>query len=246
MKIAFVVNDINTELPVYTTVRLAMAACNRGHDAWLIGIGDLAYDSDELIRARAHAAPKQKYKTTESYLADLRGPKGRKERISVSELDVLMLRNDPAQDRGHRAWAQTAGIIFGRMAMHHGAIVLNDPNGLSTAMNKSYFQLFPAEVRPTTIITRDRREVRQFVEEQGGRVVLKPLSGSGGEGVFLLTREMLPNLNQMVEAISRDGYVIAQEYLEAAAGGGHAAVSDERRAAALQGQVRGLPSAAHR
>jgi glutathione synthase len=219
MKIAFVVNDIKTEVPAYTTIRLAMAAVNRGHEAWLISIGDLAYDSDELIRARAHAAPRERYKNTETYLAGLQGPESRRERITVSDLDVLMLRNDPAQDRTSRPWAQTAGIIFGRMAKYHGVVVLNDPDGLATAMNKSYFQLFPAEVRPTTIITRDRKEIRQFVEEQGGRAVLKPLSGSGGEGVFLLTREMLPNLNQMVEAISRDGYVIAQEYLEAAQDG---------------------------
>ena len=88
MKIAFVVNAIETEKPAYTTVRLAMAACNRGHEAWLISNGDLAYDSDELIRARARAAPKDKYKATEAYLADLRGPKGRRERITVSDLDV--------------------------------------------------------------------------------------------------------------------------------------------------------------
>jgi glutathione synthase len=109
-----------------------------------------------------------------------------------------------------------AGINFGRMAMQRGVIVVNDPNGLAKALNKSYFQLFPAEVRPATIITRDRREVRAFADAHDGTIVLKPLSGSGGQGVFLLTRDMLPNLNQMVESISRDGYVIAQEYLPAA------------------------------
>ena len=216
MKIAFAVNDIATEEPGYTTTRLALAATNRGHEAWLVGMGDFAYDQDELIRARARAAPKPSYKTNEAYLSDLRGPRGRQERITLTDFDVLMLRNDPASDTGPRAWAQTAGINFGRMAMQRGVIVLNDPNALAEALNKSYFQLFPAEVRPTTIITRDRGEIRAFAEDQGGRAVLKPLSGSGGQGVFLLTREMLPNINQMVESISRDGYVIAQEYLPAA------------------------------
>jgi len=216
MRIAFAVNDIETEKPAYTTTRVALAALNAGHESWLIGMGDFAYDSDELIRARARSVPAAKYKTNEAFLSALRGPKARRERITVTDLDVLMLRNDPSTDRGSRAWAQTAGINFGRMALQHGVIVLNDPNGLAMGLNKSYFQLFPAEVRPATIITRDRSEVREFVNELGGRCVLKPLSGSGGEGVFLLTKEMLPNLNQMVEAISRDGYVIAQEYLPAA------------------------------
>jgi glutathione synthase len=216
MKIAFAVNDIATEQAGYTTTRLAMAATNRGHEAWLVGMGDFVYDQDESIHARASAAPKTSYKSLEGYLNDLRGANGRRERVKLSDFDVLMLRNDPASDQGTRSWAQTAGINFGRMAMQQGLIVLNDPNGLAKALNKSYFQMFPAEVRPATIITRDRAEIRSFVEDQGGKAVLKPLSGSGGQGVFLLTRDMLPNLNQMVESISRDGYVIAQEYLPAA------------------------------
>jgi glutathione synthase len=47
MKIGFAVNDVGTEKPGYTTVRLAMAAINRGHSAFLIGAGDFAYDKDE-------------------------------------------------------------------------------------------------------------------------------------------------------------------------------------------------------
>ncbi len=130
-----------------------------------------------------------------------------------------MLRSDPSTDTGLRAWAQAAGIIFGRVAMRHGVIVLNDPNGLSKAMNKMYFQLFPEEVRPKTLITRDRDEIKAFAKELGGNVVLKPLQGSGGQSVFLVRPDDLPNLNQMIEAVSRDGYVIAQEYLPAAAEG---------------------------
>jgi glutathione synthase len=130
-----------------------------------------------------------------------------------------MLRSDPAADQGRRTWAQMAGINFGRAAMRRGVIVLNDPDRLAQAMNKMYFQLFPEEVRPTTLITHDRNEIREFAKEQGGRIVIKPLQGSGGQGVFLVDTDNLGNLNQMVESISRDGYVVAQEYLEAAAEG---------------------------
>ena len=46
MKIGFVVNDVMSEKPVYTTSRLAMAATQMGHEAFLMGIGDFAYEPD--------------------------------------------------------------------------------------------------------------------------------------------------------------------------------------------------------
>jgi glutathione synthase len=219
MKIGFMVNDISTEEAGYTTCRLAMAATNRGHEVWLMGAGDFAYDRDEKIRARARSVPRKKYKSSDTYLAELQGGKALRERITVDDLDVLMLRSDPSLDTGFRSWAQAAGIIFGKAAMRHGVIVLNDPNGLSKALNKMYFQLFPEEVRPRTIITRDRGEIKKFAKEEGGNIILKPLQGSGGTNVFLVRKDDLSNLNQMVDAVSRDGYVIAQEYLPAAAKG---------------------------
>jgi len=219
MRIGFMVNDIKTEEPGYTTTRLAMAALNRGNEVWLMGAGDFAYDTDEHIYARARSVPKPNYKSSETYLAHLQGKQAITERINVDDLDVLMLRNDPSTDTGFRSWAQSTGVIFGRAAMRHGVVVLNDPNGLGKAMNKMYFQLFPEEVRPRTLITRDKAEIKRFANEEGGNIVLKPLQGSGGSNVFLVRKEDLSNLNQMVEAVSRDGYVIAQEYLPAAAEG---------------------------
>lgn len=219
MRIGFVVNDVQTEQAGYTTTRLAMAAVNRGHEAWEIGVGDFAFDPDGSVRARARAAPKTKYKATNTFLADLQGPKARVERVTVDDLDVLMLRNDPAEDQGRRPWAQMAGIMFGRAAMRRGVIVLNDPNGLANGINKMYFQLFPEEVRPKTLITRDAAEIKSFAREHGDHIVLKPLQGSGGQGVFLVRKDDLGNLNQMIESIARDGYVIAQEYLAEAAEG---------------------------
>jgi glutathione synthase len=216
MKIGFVVNDIRTEETGYTTSRLAIAAINLGHEIWVMGVGDLAYDPDDKIRARARSAPKSKYKTTEVYLKDLQGKNAVRKRITVDDLDVLLLRNDPSTDAMSRPWAATAGILFGRLAMRHGVIVLNDPNGLGKAMSKMYFQMFPEEVRPQTLITRDRDEIKTFAKELGGNIVLKPLQGSGGQSVFLVRPHDIPNLNQMIDAVSRDGYVIAQEYLSAA------------------------------
>jgi glutathione synthase len=216
MRIGLVVNDIKTEQAGYTTTRLGMWAINRGHEVWVMGLGEMAYDPDEIIRAHACSVPKKQYKSNELYIKALQGKTAIHERITVDDLDVLMLRSDPANETGKRDWAASAGINFGRIAMRHGVIVLNDPNGLAKAVNKTYFQLFPEEVRPRTIITRNLQEIKQFSKEQGGNIVLKPLQGSGGTGVFLIRPEDKANLNQIVESLLRDGYIIAQEYLAAA------------------------------
>ncbi len=219
MKLGLVVNDINTEQTGYTTTRLGMWAINRGHEVWVMGLGDMAYDPDESIRARARTVPKKQYKSNQLYLNTLKGKNGITERITVDELDVLLLRSDPANETGTRAWAATAGINFGRIAMRHGVIVLNDPDGLAKAVNKTYFQLFPEEVRPQTLITRDLQDIKHFAKEHGGNIILKPLQGSGGSGVFLVRPEDRGNMNQIVESLLRDGYIIAQEYLTAADAG---------------------------
>ena len=65
-------------------------------------------------------------------------------------------------------------------------MVLNDPENLAHALNKTYFQHFPEEVRPKTCISRNVDEIKQFIDEQHDKVVIKPLQGSGGKNVFLV------------------------------------------------------------
>ena len=219
MKLGLVDNDIRTEETGYTTTRLGLSAVNMGHEVWVMGVGDLLYNPDETIVAHARSVNGKNYKSNEVYLNELKGPKAKKGRIVIDDLDVVMLRNDPSDDAINRPWAASAGIVFGRMAMGSGTIILNDPNGLAKAANKMYFQGFPEEVRPRTLITRDRNEVRAFAKEYGGNIVLKPLQGSGGQGVFLVRQDDLSNLNQIVESLTRDGFIVCQEYLPAAAEG---------------------------
>jgi glutathione synthase len=216
MKIGFVVNDLETEIANYTTTRLALTALSMGHEAWYIGVADFGYDQDEAIVACARAAPGRKYASGKSYLAAVRGAKAVVERIYLSELDVVMLRSDPADDAIERPWAAQAGVMFCRRAMKQGVVVVNHPDGLLGALNKMYFQDFPEAVRPRTIITRDPADIKAFAKSEGGRIVLKPLQGSGGQSVFLIRPEEASNLNQMIDAVSRDGYIVAQEYLPAA------------------------------
>jgi glutathione synthase len=80
-------------------------------------------------------------------------------------------------------------------------------------MNKLYFQSFPRAVRAETLITRFSSDIKEFARKHKDRVVLKPLQGSGGQGVFLLNAKSIKNLNQIIDTLSRDGYVIAQAYV---------------------------------
>jgi glutathione synthase len=152
-------------------------------------------------------------------LAEMQDEGRETKRIDVSELDVLFLRNDPGEDPDQPGWTKTPGVIFGEMAAKRGVLVVNDPTGLSRALSKMYFHHFPVDVRPRTLVTRDRDEVQKFLDEHGGRAVMKPLQGSGGLNVFMVTPGEVSNVNQMFEAIARDGYVVVQEYLDAAESG---------------------------
>ncbi|MDO5740767.1 MAG: glutathione synthetase [Ornithinimicrobium sp.] len=212
MKIAFVVNDVATEQAVYTTTRLAMTATNLGHEAWVMGMGDFGYEPDGSLRARARGGADKSYRSLERYLEDVQKPES-DESIPLTEFDVVMLRSDPADDGENAAWANNAGVGFGELMASVGVLVVNDPSSLAKALSKAYFQHFPETVRPRTLISRDEGRISEFVSELGGKAVLKPLQGSGGSGVFLVNSKESPNLNQIVEAIARDGYVVVQEYL---------------------------------
>jgi glutathione synthase len=213
VKLGIFVNEVAEEKPEYTTTRLARAAINRGHEVWYIGADNFACDPDDAVRAHASRAPDGQA-DLEAFLEGLEP-----DRITVDGLDALWLRSDPADDVPDRFWAQTAGILFGGLAERRGVVVLNSPTGLSLALSKLYLNHFPAEVRPASLITRDPEEVHQFVADHDGRAVIKPLQGSGGHGVFIVSPEDEVNLDQMIDAVIRDGYLIAQQHLPAAGDG---------------------------
>lgn len=219
MKIAFVVNDVRTELASYTSTRLAMAAVNRGHKSYTFGVGDFICACDGSVHATAQMVKGKSYKSLEKFLGEMQSEDSEPQHINLDEFDVVMLRNDPSTDAIERPWAQSSGILFGQLVASRGVMVLNDPENLARAINKTYFQQFPEEVRPKTCISRNVDELKRFIGEQRDKVVIKPLQGSGGRNVFLVGEEERANLNQMLDAVLRDGYCVAQEYLPAAAKG---------------------------
>ena len=218
MRLGFVINDVMNEKLPSNTINLVMTALRMGHEVWLMGVGDFAYDPDDTIHAYAYSATKKKFKDAGVFLAHIMSKESKKERITVDDLDVLMLRNDPADDYD-KPWAQHAALVFGSMAVEHGVIVLNDPGGLSKAINKMYFQHFPRSIRLNNLVCKNYDDVIEFYLQNNKKIIIKPLLGSGGRNVFLVQPEDEGNIKQMIDAVMRDGYVIAEEYFEPASKG---------------------------
>ena len=219
MRIAFFVNSIEGEYPHYTTTVLALSALSRGHDICYVTPGDFVLRPNDSLLVRALILPGSNYKKPETLHKDLQGDDTKTETIDVGEIDVLFLRNDPSQDAAERPWAAYVGAMFGRLAADRGVLVVNDPEGLALAQNKLYFQDFPEIVRPATLISKDIDEIRAFIEQQAKGAIVKPLQGSGGKNVFKIDSPKDANLNQIFEAVSGEGYLIAQGYIPEAKAG---------------------------
>lgn len=213
MRIGFVINDIRKEMANYTTTHLALAALARGHETFHIDLADFSLGPRDELAVTARRPPRTNYRSVKTLLADLQSEQAVVERRLVDALDVLLLRNDPADDMSQRPWARLAGVNFGRLCVNRGVLVLNDPDGLAHGVNKIYLHSFPRELRPCSIITRNRGEILAFAGEFEQGIVLKPLTGSGGSKVFLIRGEDRRNVNQIVDTVLEEGYALAQEYL---------------------------------
>ena len=91
--------------------------------------------------------------------------------------------------------------------------VINNPKGLREANEKLYALRFPEQI-PQTIVTGDMRRLKEFMAELGGEMIIKPLDGAGGSGVFYLN-EQDRNTNSILEAATENGQkmIMGQRYL---------------------------------
>lgn len=216
MKICFVINDIATE-KCGTTVFIMHEARKRKHQVYVMGVGDFCHTHEQELTVYATYIPKtMDPENPQEFMEMLKGEKAKKQHLDVKELDVLFIRNNPTEEGSERQWAEQAGVAFGRMVQQEGVLVLNDAFALSHAyIDKLYFEELPSSIKPASIITRKKEDILEFFEKHRKRMVLKPLEGSGGRGVYLIDKNE-KNLNQIIENLSAQGYIIAQEYLPAA------------------------------
>ena len=214
MKIAFLVNRVETEIDEYATTRLAKTANLLGHEVWYVGLGDLRIgEPDGQIGAHARPGFARESDTLTAFTDRMK--ESPTEHIRLDELDAVFLRNDSVEDSQDRPWASSLGAVFGQLLAARGVAVVNDPAVLLRAGTKVYLDEFPAEVRPRSLMTRDAEDVRKFISSVG-RVIIKPLCGAKGRNVFMVDGEDETNLNQIMEAVLEDGYIYAQGYVEGA------------------------------
>lgn len=211
MRVGILVNAVGARDGTLTTYLLAADLHRSGHEVWVFGCTAMAFESGRVL-AFARRAPGRRFRSSQRYLDAIDGPDAVRRWIQVGELDLLLLRMNPF---ALKSWALNAALDFARLAAEAGVCVLNDPVGLARATSKLYLETFPADVRPPTLIARSPRRIERFLEEHG-QIVLKPLRGYGGRNVFQADGEDRANLDQIVKAVARDGYIVAQRYLQAA------------------------------
>jgi glutathione synthase len=212
MRLAFVVNDVDTEIDEYTTTRLARAACQGGHEVWYLGVADVELgESDGHLVGRGLCATFEAGDTLQSFMQRIKA--GTRQPVVLDHLDALYLRTESIDDLQDRPWASPLPVVFGQMLKARGVTVVNDPMSLIRATSKLYLEEFPERIRPRSLVTRDPDAIRRFVADVG-HCVVKPLYGAKGRNVFMIEGDAETNLAQMTEAVLQDGYAIVQEFVD--------------------------------
>ena len=132
---------------------------------------------------------------------------GEKILTDLSTLDVILLRQDPPFDMSYI----TNTHMLDRL--HPKTLVVNDPRSVRNAPEKILVMEY-ADLMPPTLITRDYKAIRKFRDEFGD-IIIKPLYGNGGAGVFRLADgdQNLSSLLEMFSGLNREP-LIAQQYLK--------------------------------
>ncbi len=182
-----------------STFALMLEAQARGHAVDYYVPESLSQRGD---RVSAEVAPVKVFDRPKGEHFEL----GEAARADLGAYDVLLMRQDPPFDMNY--------ITLTHMLerLHPKTFVVNPPAAVRNAPEKILVTEFP-ELMPPTLITRDRAEIREFRKEHGN-IILKPLYGNGGAGVFLL-QEGDQNLNSLIELFEqsfREPFMV-QRYL---------------------------------
>ena len=147
-------------------------------------------------------------------------------REDLADLDVVLMRQDPPFDMSYI----TATHMLEHV--HPSTLVVNDPMHVRNAPEKLFVIEF-ADFMPPTLITRDAREARAFREEHGD-IIIKPLYGNGGAGVFRLSHgdENMASLVELFEMNFREPYIVQQYLPDVRAG--------DKRIILVDGEVAGI------
>ena len=186
--------DVNGD----SSLMLALEAQRRGHELFHYLPGGLSLKNGK-VSARGNPLA-VRYDASDHFTV------GAEEVVDLSTADVVLMRQDPPFDMSYI----TATHILEHI--HPETLVVNDPASVRNAPEKLFVTHFEG-VMPETLITTDRREIMAFREEHKD-IIVKPLFGNGGAGVFHIKPddENLTSLLEMFTLMFREP-VIIQRYL---------------------------------
>ncbi|NSY39167.1 glutathione synthase [Leisingera sp. ANG59] len=199
MKIAFQMDPVmGVNINADSSFRLAEEAQARGHELFYYGPDQLAYQEGR-ITARGHEMTVQRVAGTPAVL-------GPEREVDLAEFDVVWLRQDPPFDMHYITSTHLLDMLKGQ------ALVVNDPFWVRNYPEKLLVLNFP-ELTPPTTIARDLQTIKAFKEKHGD-VILKPLYGNGGAGVFRLDANdrNLTSLHELFTGFSREPLIV-QKFL---------------------------------
>jgi glutathione synthase len=183
-----------------STFAMMLAAQERKHALFIYHVKALAYEGGALSAEGCDVK-----------VRDVKGAHfelGPRKRIDLSTQDVILMRQDPPFDMGYITATHLLDMI------HPKTLVVNNPTEVRNAPEKLFILRFP-DLMPPTLITRDVQELEKFRQHHGD-IILKPLYGNGGAGVFR-THGADQNFSALLELFSqayKEPY-IAQKYLPA-------------------------------
>ena len=123
------------------------------------------------------------------------------EDVNLETVDAILVRTDPPFDTNYLWTTLLLEHLRGK------TLVVNDPRGLRDANEKLYTCRFP-ELMPETLVSAHRERIKSFVRQVGGRAVIKPIDGAGGEGVMALMQGD-PNQRAIIDSVTHNGRRLA-------------------------------------
>ena len=199
MKIAFQMDPIGAvDINADSSFRLAEEAQARGHELFFYSPDQLAYQEGR-ITARGQDMTVQRVAADPAVL-------GSEREVDLADFDVVWLRQDPPFDMHYITSTHLLDRLKGQ------ALVVNDPFWVRNYPEKLLVLDFP-ELTPPTTIARDLQTIKAFKEKHGD-VILKPLYGNGGAGVFRLDANdrNLTSLHELFTGFSREPLIV-QKFL---------------------------------
>jgi glutathione synthase len=182
-----------------STFAMMLAAQARGHSLFIYHVKSLAFEGG-IVSAEGQDVKVQ----------DVRGGHfelGPNCRLDLATQDAILMRQDPPFDMGYITATHLLDMI------HPKTLVVNDPTEVRNAPEKLFILKFP-ELMPPTLITRDVKEIEKFRQAHGD-VILKPLYGNGGAGVYRTSKtdqNFSSVLEMFAQAYGTEPF-IAQQYL---------------------------------